>query len=255
MSSFAGWRVREKERVSEGECERGIFKVSPLKRLAVHVYTDQWSVSPVHRRQTGRRSLTHRKSYTLLWDGGQRLLLFLPSSCHSEVSVLRSHRLFVYALGPSIAQRAEIWSRNLNSVFVKWRNSGSKKKKKLTVLKYPKLSDGSEVSRGFGQMLQTVWTSASRFRFKHYFLMLMHVNRLTCGPRYILGQKTIQTSLRMLMWWFDQVICYGSLLHVGLGSWNPTGRPPHPRGLGSPNKERPCCLWTRPPQRLSHSES
>lgn len=129
MSSFAGWRVREKERVSEGECERGIFKVSPLKRLAVHVYTDHWSVSPVHRRQTGRRSLTHRKSYTLLWDGGQRLLLFLPSSCHSEVSVLRSHRLFVYALGPSIAQRAEIWSRNLNSVFVKWRNSGSKKKK------------------------------------------------------------------------------------------------------------------------------
>lgn len=153
MSSFAGWRVREKERVSEGECERGIFKVSPLKRLAVHVYTDQWSVCPVHRRQTGRRSLTHRKSYTLLWDGGQRLLLFLPSSCHSEVSVLRSHRLFVYALGPSIAQRAEIWSRNLNSVFVKWRNSGSKKKK----IDSPEIPE--TVRRKWGQ--PWVWSDAA----------------------------------------------------------------------------------------------
>lgn len=105
--------------------DRVTVKVLSLNRLGVYVYTDQWSVSPVHRRQTGRRSLTHRNSYTLLWDGGQQLLLFLPSSCHLEVSVLRSHRLFVYALCPSIAQCAEIWSRNLNSVFKRW-NLGSK---------------------------------------------------------------------------------------------------------------------------------
>lgn len=81
INAFIYCLKREQER----ERERGIFKVPLLKRLAVHVYTDQWSVSPVHSRQTGRRLLTHRNSYTLLWDGGQKLLLFLPSSCHSEV--------------------------------------------------------------------------------------------------------------------------------------------------------------------------
>lgn len=97
-----------------------------------------------------------------------------------------------------------------------------KLKKKLTVLKYPKQTRNcpteAQASRGFGQMLQTVWTSASRFRFKHYFLMLMHVNRLTFGPRYILGLKTIQTSLRLFG--FDVMIWSGDLLWFIVACWS-----------------------------------
>lgn len=40
------------------------------------------------------QALSH--TYTLFWDGSQMLLLFVPSSCHLEFSVLHSHRRFVF---------------------------------------------------------------------------------------------------------------------------------------------------------------
>jgi len=48
------------------------------------------------------QALSH--TYTLLWDGSQMFLLFAPSSCHLEFSVLRSHGLFVFVFCSFIAQ-------------------------------------------------------------------------------------------------------------------------------------------------------
>lgn len=62
---------------------------------------------------------TQRNSYTLLWDGGQMVPLFLPSSCHLEVSVLHSHRLF-FVLCSFIAQHSGICSGNSNSVLFRF---------------------------------------------------------------------------------------------------------------------------------------
>lgn len=79
--------------------ERVIFKVLLFKRLAVHVYSNQGCIGPcVQEADWQALSYSHTNSYTLLWDGSQMFLLFLPSSCHLEVSVLHSHRLFVCVL-------------------------------------------------------------------------------------------------------------------------------------------------------------
>lgn len=95
------------------------YKALLFEGLEVHVHSYQWhtqQVPSVQETDWQALSATQRNSHSLLWEGGQMVLLFLPSSCHSEVSVLHSHRLFVFVFCPCIAQCSEIWSGNLNTV-------------------------------------------------------------------------------------------------------------------------------------------